>query len=88
MQFFSPAGLVGGIHANAAYPADFITNNLAIALNVIRGCSRWAPLVSIQTTQLSPEEMTGAGQLSGDEARIALKDRRRYLSPTPHISSA
>lgn|ERR1700688_1152869 len=34
---FLAAGLVGGIYANDTYPADFITNNLAIALNVIRG---------------------------------------------------
>jgi GDP-L-fucose synthase len=33
---FLAAGLVGGIHANSTYPADFIANNLAIALNVIR----------------------------------------------------
>src|SRR5262245_10815004 len=32
---FLAAGLVGGIHANNTYPADFIANNLAIALNVI-----------------------------------------------------
>jgi GDP-L-fucose synthase len=34
---FLAAGLVGGIYANATYPADFIANNLAVALNVIRG---------------------------------------------------
>ena len=34
---FLAAGLVGGIHANNTYPADFIAINLAIALNVIRG---------------------------------------------------
>lgn len=34
---FLAAGLVGGIFANNTYPADFITNNLAIALNAIRG---------------------------------------------------
>jgi len=34
---FLAAGHVGGIFANDTYPADFITNNLAIALNVIRG---------------------------------------------------
>lgn len=34
---FLAAGMVGGIHANNTYPADFIANNLAIALNVIRG---------------------------------------------------
>ncbi len=33
---FLAAGLVGGIHANSTYPADFICKNLAIALNVIR----------------------------------------------------
>jgi GDP-L-fucose synthase len=31
------AGHVGGIYANDAFPADFITDNLAIGLNVIRG---------------------------------------------------
>ena len=31
------AGTVGGIHANQAYPAEFIANNLAIALNTIQG---------------------------------------------------
>ena len=31
------AAKVGGIHANHAYPAEFIANNLAIALNVIHG---------------------------------------------------
>ena len=34
---FFAAGLVGGIHANDAFPADFIVDNLAIGLNVIRG---------------------------------------------------
>jgi len=31
------AGKVGGIHANATYPADFIYTNLAIAANCIHG---------------------------------------------------
>jgi len=34
---FLAAGHVGGIHANSTYPADFISTNLAIALNVVRG---------------------------------------------------
>jgi GDP-L-fucose synthase len=34
---FLAAAKVGGIHANGTYPADFIADNLAIALNVIRG---------------------------------------------------
>src|SRR6476646_10238467 len=34
---FLAAGLVGGIYANDKFAADFIVDNLAIALNVIRG---------------------------------------------------
>ncbi len=34
---FLAAARVGGIHANDTFPADFIADNLAIALNVIRG---------------------------------------------------
>jgi GDP-L-fucose synthase len=34
---FLAAAKVGGIHANSTYPADFIADNLAIALNVIGG---------------------------------------------------
>jgi len=34
------AGKVGGIHANATYPADFIYTNLAIAVNCIHGAWR------------------------------------------------
>ncbi len=37
---FLAAGLVGGIYANDTYPADFIANNLAIALNVIHGAHK------------------------------------------------
>lgn len=33
---FLAAGRVGGIHANDAFPADFLADNLAIALNVMR----------------------------------------------------
>ncbi len=33
---FLAAGRVGGIFANDAYPADFIVDNVAIALNVMR----------------------------------------------------
>jgi GDP-L-fucose synthase len=37
---FLAAGHVGGIYANDTYPADFIADNLAIGLNVIRGSFR------------------------------------------------
>lgn len=37
---FMAAARVGGIGANAAYPADFIRDNLAIAQNVIEGAHR------------------------------------------------
>ncbi|MCU0752810.1 MAG: GDP-L-fucose synthase, partial [Akkermansiaceae bacterium] len=34
------AAKVGGIHANSAYPADFIYENLAIAANLVEGSRR------------------------------------------------
>ena len=37
---FLAAALVGGIHANRTYPADFIYNNLAIQTNVIDAARR------------------------------------------------
>jgi GDP-L-fucose synthase len=37
---FLAAARVGGIYANNAYPADFIADNIAIELNVIRGAHR------------------------------------------------
>jgi GDP-L-fucose synthase len=37
---FVAAGKVGGIRANSTYPADFIDDNLAIALNSIRAAHR------------------------------------------------
>jgi GDP-L-fucose synthase len=33
---FLAAARVGGIHANSTYPADFISDNLAIELNIVR----------------------------------------------------
>lgn len=37
---FMAAAKVGGIGANSAYPADFIRDNLSIAMNVIEGAHR------------------------------------------------
>lgn len=37
---FLAAGRVGGIHANDAYPADFIYDNLAIAANIIHAAHK------------------------------------------------
>jgi GDP-L-fucose synthase len=37
---FLPAARVGGIHENAAYPAEFIYDNLAISTNVIEAARR------------------------------------------------
>lgn len=37
---FDAAARVGGIHANDAYPADFIRDNLLIQMNVIDGAQR------------------------------------------------
>ncbi len=35
-QIYVAAAMVGGIHANNSYPADFITNNLLIQTNIIK----------------------------------------------------
>jgi len=37
---FMAAGHVGGIHANATYPAEFIHDNLAMVVNVVSACHR------------------------------------------------
>ena len=37
---FLAAAKVGGIHANATYPADFLYENLAIASNVIQAAHK------------------------------------------------
>jgi GDP-L-fucose synthase len=68
---FLAAGLVGGIHANNAYPADFIADNLAIALNVIRGAhaSGVKKLLALGSSciypKLAPQPMTEDALLTG-----------------------
>lgn len=68
---FLAAGLVGGIHANNTYPADFITNNLAIALNVIRGAHLVGAkkLLALGSSciypKLAPQPMTEDALLTG-----------------------
>ena len=68
---FLAAGLVGGIYANNTYPANFITNNLAIALNVIRGAHMIGvkKLLALGSSciypKLAPQPMTEDALLSG-----------------------
>jgi GDP-L-fucose synthase len=68
---FLAAAKVGGIHANDAYPADFISDNLAIALNVIRGAHRCGvrKLLFLGSSciypRLAPQPMTEDMLLSG-----------------------
>src|SRR5262245_53026893 len=68
---FLAAGLVGGIHANNTYPADFIANNLAIALNVIRGAHRVGvkKLLALGSSciypKFAPQPMTEDALLTG-----------------------
>ncbi len=68
---FLAAGLVGGIHANDSYPADFIANNLAIALNVIRGAhaAKVKKLLFLGSScifpKLAPQPMTEEMLLTG-----------------------
>jgi GDP-L-fucose synthase len=68
---FVAAGKVGGIHANSTFPADFLTDNIAIALNTIRAAHRYAvrKLVYLGSSciypRLAPQPMTPDMLLSG-----------------------
>lgn len=68
---FLAAAHVGGIHANNSYPADFIADNLAIGLNVIRGSfkSGVKKLLSLGSSciypKLAPQPMTEDALLTG-----------------------
>jgi GDP-L-fucose synthase len=55
---FVAAGKVGGIRANSAFPADFIADNLAIALNTIRSAHRHGvkKLVYLGSSCIYPRE--------------------------------
>jgi len=68
---FVAAGKVGGIGANSTYPADFIVDNLAIALNTIRAAHRRGvkKLVYLGSSciypRLAPQPMSPDMLLSG-----------------------
>lgn len=65
------AGKVGGIRSNSMFPADFITDNLAIALNTIRAAHRYGvkKLLYLGSSciypRLAPQPMTPDMLLSG-----------------------
>ena len=68
---FLAAGRVGGIYANETYPADFIADNLAIGLNVVRGAFRAGTkkLLSLGSSciypKLAPQPMREDDLLTG-----------------------
>jgi GDP-L-fucose synthase len=68
---FNAAGRVGGIRANSAFPADFIDDNLAIALNIIGAAHRSGvgKLVYLGSSciypRLAPQPMSPDMLLSG-----------------------
>ncbi len=68
---FVAAGKVGGIRANSTFPADFIADNVAIALNTIRAAHRCEvqKLVYLGSSciypRLAPQPMTPDMLLSG-----------------------
>src|SRR5689334_141225 len=55
---FLAAARVGGIFANSSIPADFIADNLSIALNVIRGAhlARVGKLLALGSSCIYPRE--------------------------------
>jgi GDP-L-fucose synthase len=68
---FLAAAKVGGIHANDSYPADFITDNLQIELNVVRAAfaAQVKKLLLLGSSciypKLAPQPMTEDMLLSG-----------------------
>jgi GDP-L-fucose synthase len=68
---FVAAGHVGGIYANDTFPADFIADNLAIGLNVIRGAYRTGvkKLLALGSSciypKLAPQPMAENALLTG-----------------------
>ena len=68
---FVAAGKVGGIRANSAFPADFLADNIAIALNTIRAADRCGvrKLVYLGSScvypRLAPQPMSPDMLLSG-----------------------
>ncbi len=68
---FVAAGKVGGIRANATYPADFLADNIAIALNTIDAAHRCAvkKLVYLGSSciypRLAPQPMSPEMLLTG-----------------------
>ena len=68
---FVAAGKVGGIRANATFPADFLADNIAIALNTIRSAHRYAvkKLVFLGSSciypRLAPQPMSPDALLTG-----------------------
>ncbi|HZT24392.1 MAG TPA: GDP-L-fucose synthase [Pseudolabrys sp.] len=68
---FLAAGHVGGIYANDTFPADFITDNLAIGLNVIRGAYKAGvkKLLALGSSciypKLAPQPMAEEALLTG-----------------------
>jgi GDP-L-fucose synthase len=68
---FLAAGHVGGIYANDTFPADFITDNLAIGLNVIRGSYKAGvkKLLALGSSciypKLAPQPMSEEALLTG-----------------------
>ena len=84
---FLAAGLVGGIYANNTYPADFIADNLAIALNVIRGAHAIGirKLLALGSTCIYPklaaaDERGSAidGPTRADQRVVCHRQDRRY----------
>lgn len=68
---FLAAGRVGGIFANDTYPGDFIADNLAIALNVMRAAlkAKVAKLLFLGSScvypRLAPQPISEAALLTG-----------------------
>ena len=67
---FLAAAKVGGIHANNTFPADFITDNLQIATNVVQSVIRrqcTAPVISWEFLHLPEARAPADGRRGTDD---------------------
>jgi len=84
------AARVGGISANAAYPADFIYDNIAITTNIIHGAHlvgardwrSWDPPASIPSAEQPIQEASLlTGPLEPTNEAMPCQNRRRGAVP-------
>ena len=77
---FLAAGRVGGIHANDTFPAEFLADNMAIALNVMRAAvaAKVEKLLFLGSSCIyprnAPQPMSEDLLLTGNTSQLGMND--------------